>query len=91
MPQNFAKALAWTRSAAESGHARAQLALARMYQEGWPGLAPDPLRAYMWASLAAAAGEPQAATLRDRLRLSLRPAELAEAQKLAVGWRPAAK
>jgi TPR repeat protein len=56
----------WYRRAALRGDAQAQLALARMSLEG-RGMVADPAAAYAWASLARAAGHPEAA---ETLRLS---------------------
>lgn len=90
MAQNYGRALDLIKAAAESGHAPAQLALARLYRTGLPGrpeLHANPIWAYFWANLAAAAGEPDAVTLRDELAERLAPTQLASAQERAAAWR----
>lgn len=89
--QDFGEALALTKRAAERGHSRAQAALARMYLSGFagrPALARDPVKAYVWANIAAASGLDDAAKLRDFIRATLTAAEVAAAQQLAAPSKP---
>jgi len=53
VPQNINEAVRWYRLAAEQGYAGAQNNLGLIYAIGRGGLQRDPLRAYMWFSLAA--------------------------------------
>jgi TPR repeat protein len=53
--RNLPEAAAWFRKAADKGDAAAQAALASVYAEGSPGVAPDYPEAYFWATLAARA------------------------------------
>jgi len=47
------------------------------------GVPQDFVRAYMWTSLGATAGDSKVSENRDRLTKQMTPAQLAEAQKLA--------
>ncbi len=48
----------------------------------------DPIRAYVWYSLAAANGETRAGFTRDDLADQMTPAQIAEAERLAAEWKP---
>ncbi len=54
MPQDVATAVKWYRLAAAQGYGGAQYNLGLIYAIGRGGVPRDPLRAYMWFSLAAA-------------------------------------
>jgi TPR repeat protein len=91
VPQDFTEAMVWFQRAAEQGHAVAKLYLGVMYAEG-RGVPQDYVRAHMWFSLAAAQGEQSSAkTLVDMAERKMTPAQIAEAQKFAREWRPAAR
>jgi uncharacterized protein len=87
--QDFAEAVRWYRLAADQGVATAQTALGFMY-EGGRGVPQNYVLAYMWFDLSAARGFRHAAELRDLLLDHMTPAQIAEAQKLAREWKPAA-
>ena len=53
VPPDFAEAVRWYRLAAEQGYAGAQYNLGLIYAIGRGGVQRDPLRAYMWFSIAA--------------------------------------
>jgi hypothetical protein len=61
--------------------------LGELYATG-NGVLRDSVLAHMWFNLAAANGEPDAARKRDVLAAQMKPAQIAEAQKLADAWRP---
>ena len=84
---DYATALRLWRPLADRGDADAQFNLGIAYNNG-DGVPKDYARAYMWFSLAAAAGDPTAAEYRDTVERSMSPAQIAEAQKLARAWRP---
>jgi peptidoglycan hydrolase-like protein with peptidoglycan-binding domain len=71
----------------EAGDPRAQLLVGRMYKDG-RGVLQDYVQAHKWLNLAAAAGQPQAASLRDETARLMTPQQLAEAQSLAAQWQP---
>jgi TPR repeat protein len=88
VPQDFAAAVAWYRKAAEQGYASAQNNLGTMYTQG-EGVPQDFVFAHMWFNLAAAAGNQDALQNRDGVARRMTSAQIAEAQKLARGWKPA--
>jgi TPR repeat protein len=87
--QDFAEAARWYRLAADQGVATAQTALGLLY-EGGRGVPQNYVLAHMWFDLSAARGFRHAAELRDLLVDRMTPAQIAEAQKLAREWKPAA-
>ena len=58
-----------------------------MYANG-EGVARDLLQAYMWADLAASAGEQNALKLRDFAEKQLTADQLSEAQRMSREWKP---
>ncbi len=93
VPQDYAEAVRWYRKAAEQGNAPAQYNLGVMYHTG-QGVPQDYVYAHMWynvavASLPASGGAREmAAKNRDIVAKRMTPAQIAEAQRLARGWRP---
>jgi TPR repeat protein len=93
VPQNDAEAAKWYRKSAEQGSARSQLALGAAYGTG-RGVPQNYVQAHMWLNVAAshydASAEPIASPdwepikLRDRLASVMSPAQIAEAQRLAL-------
>lgn len=86
LPADPAKALDWTRRAAEVGLVPAQFDMGLL-------LAPQPgldkaLEAYKWFELAARAHHPGAAQNRDRLIDRLNSQELRQAKAMADAWTP---
>src|SRR6266481_2316508 len=88
--QDYAEAMIWFRKAAEQDHPVAKLYLGVMYAEG-RGVQQDYVRAYMWFSLSAAQGEQRAVKTLGMAERKMTPAQIAEGQKLARGWKPATK
>jgi len=86
---DYATALAELEPLARQGDPRAQRLTGFLYRDG-QGVRQDYVRAHMWLNLAAAAGQPDAATARDALATRMEPGQIAEAQALAAAWRPAA-
>jgi TPR repeat protein len=91
VPQNYAEAAAWYRRAAEQGNPAAQYRLGLLFDKGL-GVPLDDTEAYKWLDLAVAR-----ATLREReywlkirnaVAWKLTRAQLAQAQWLALQWRP---
>ena len=86
VPSDRERALTWALSAAEKGIVSAQYDAAALLAAR-PG-APNVLQACKWLELAARAGYPGAAPLRDALAGErLTPDELAQARALADAWR----
>jgi len=87
MRKDYVTALRLMRPLAEQGNAGAQFTLGGMYLLG-NGVPPDYVMGYMWLNLAAAQGVNSAIKLRDKLAYKLTPAQIAEAQRLALEWKP---
>jgi hypothetical protein len=88
------EAATWFRRAAEQGNAQAQYNMGTIFEQG-RGAGRDLVQAHMWYNLAAAnlgIGWDRADALasRDRVAALLTPENLAEAQKRAQDWKPAA-
>jgi uncharacterized protein len=86
-PQSAHMALFWFSRAAEQGHALALAKLGRMYERG-RAVSRDIIQARMWYNLSAALGEKRAAEARDALANQMTSAQIAEADRLARGWKP---
>jgi uncharacterized protein len=87
IPEDHSEAAKWFRTAAEQGAIFAQISLASLYERG-EGVSQDFALAYMWLNLAAGQGQPAAKTELDRLASKLTSGQIAEAQRLAPGWKP---
>ncbi|MFZ0930587.1 MAG: tetratricopeptide repeat protein [Syntrophobacteraceae bacterium] len=86
VPQDSIEAAKWYRKAAEHGHAVAQHDLGVMYLDG-EGVPQDFVQAHMWLDLAAAQGDQRSQQLRDEVARKMTASEIAEAQRLASGWK----
>ena len=84
--KDYAAAVNWYRKAADQGYAKAQSSLGGSYANGL-GVGQDYVQAHMWLSLAAAQGNRAAGKNRDMMAKRMTPAQLAEAQRLALDWR----
>ena len=80
-------ALKWFRKAADQGDASAQDNLGVMYSKG-QGVTQDYVEVHMWFNLAAAQGNDHARKNRDIVAKRMITGQIAEAQKLAKGWKP---
>jgi TPR repeat protein len=87
VPQDYTSAVSWYRKAAEQGNARAQASLGYMFSIG-RGVPRDYVQAHKWFNLSAAQGNAVAAKNRDDIAAKMKPAQIAEAQKLAREWKP---
>jgi TPR repeat protein len=85
--QNYAEAVKWYRLAADQGDADAQFFLGTMYEQGH-GVPQDYVQAHMWYNLAGAQGHVDGVKFRDKMAGSMTPGQIAEAQRLASGWKP---
>ena len=83
----FDEAVAEWRAAAESGDARAMLALGGLHARGL-GAPQDYAAAHMWLDLAAGRGEAAAAEKRDALAARMTAEQVAAARDRAARWRP---
>lgn len=89
-PQNYSTK--WWRMAAEQGDIESQITLGHMYANG-SGVPKDYVLSNMWFNLAAAnspVGEHRdiAIEMRDSVASRMNPAQIAQAQKMAMAWKP---
>jgi TPR repeat protein len=87
---NYAEAAKWFHLASDQGRADAQSNLGSMYAEG-DGVPQDFVQALMWFTLSAAQNHKDGIENRDKAAGLMTPAQIAEAQKLARGWKSKAK
>jgi len=87
VPQSSAEAANWFRRAAEQDYPQAQHNLGAMYGSG-QGVKRDYVQAYKWLNLCAAKGNSGCVTQRDMIAKKLKPAQVAEAQRLATDFKP---
>ena len=87
VPRAFEAAASWYRKAADQGHVLAQSDLGTVYAKG-QGVPQDYVSAHMWYNLGAAAGNQDAAKIRDIVAARMTAAQIAEAQRLASEWKP---
>jgi TPR repeat protein len=91
VPQNFEAAALWLHRAAEADVPAAQYFLGLLYDKG-QGVPQDFVLAQAWLNLAVAHAEPawrsRWALIRDAVASKMSRADLAEAQRLALDWRP---
>ena len=80
MIEDFKEAVKWYRKAAELGNAKAMVGLGLMYDYG-DGVIEDDVEAYAWFNVAAAKGQNKAAELRDKIKKTMTPEQIAEGQK----------
>lgn len=87
VPQSPAEAANWFRRAAEQDYTEAQHNLGAMYASG-QGVKRDYVQAYKWLNLCAAKANSGCASQRDLVAKKLKPAQIAEAQRLATEFQP---
>ncbi|BCB27285.1 hypothetical protein SKTS_21710 [Sulfurimicrobium lacus] len=81
VPRDYVGAVSLYQLAAAQGKAEAQRNLGIMYRDGL-GVPKDPVRAYMWLNLGAAESAANAADYRDAIAKTMKPEQIALAQKL---------
>ena len=86
VPLDYEEAVRWYRKAADQGDVRAQSNLGLMYAGG-RGVPQDYVKAYMWFILASVDGNEVAISNRNAIEKRLKPAQIAEAQKMAKEWK----
>lgn len=87
VPKDYAKALEWFTKAAEQGDAWAQAKLGFTYHMG-RGVPEDDVMAYMWFNIAASSafGDESASQMRDSIRQTMTPEQIAEGQRMSREW-----
>ena len=90
--RNRPEALDWLKKAADAGLVDSQYNVARIYENGEEGIAPNPTQSYRWYLIAARAGDPQAQAAVDRLAPTIPAAarQTARAQAEAFVMEPLA-
>lgn len=88
--QDFRSAFQEFSVLARAGDSNAQYMLGRMYAQG-KGVVQDYVQAHKWYNLAASQGHGQAAQARDGLAKRMTSEQIAQAQRLAGEWEPAAE
>ncbi|MES2862217.1 MAG: hypothetical protein V4701_12145 [Pseudomonadota bacterium] len=90
--RNRPEALEWLKKAADRGLVDSQYNVARVYENGDEGIAPNPTQAYRWYLIASRAGDPQAQAAVDRLAPTIPAAQrqTARAQAEAFALEPLA-
>jgi hypothetical protein len=93
LPKDIAQAQYWYRQAADQGDAYAEASLGILFNFG-KGVPRDYAEAFLWyerAALHAPAGDRGTIVeMRDAIAENLTPQQIAEAQRLAREWKPAA-
>ena len=87
--QDPAGALSWLREAAESGLVARQFNVAKLYETGDDGIAPNLAEAYKWYLIAARAGDTDAKAAAERLKADLPAAVRGTAQAAAAAFQVA--
>ena len=87
VPQDYGEAVMWLRRSAEQDNTAAQHDLGALYGAG-KGVKRDYIQAYKWMNICAAKGNGGCVTQRDLLAKKLKPAQIAEAQRLATQFQP---
>jgi localization factor PodJL len=77
----------WLRKAAERGLIDTQYNVAKLYEDGAPGIARDPVEALKWYLIAARAGDEGAEAAVDRLQAKLGSAERQRARAAAEAFQ----
>jgi len=83
--QDYKQSVYWTTKAAEQGHVKAQYNLGHMYVDG-DGTPQDYVMAHMLFNIAAANGNEDAKTNRDRVEDMMTSNQIEQAQQLAKEW-----
>jgi TPR repeat protein len=91
VPQNYVTAVKWYQAAAEQGDADGQYFLGMMFEKGH-GVPQSDTLAYMWINLATSHAAPRVrdyfAHIRDAIANKLTPAQMGDAQWLALNFTP---
>ena len=87
VPQDYKKAIHWLQKAAAQGETAAQYGIGLLYANG-QGVPQNYAKAHMWLNLAAGQGYESAALNRDIVASKMTPKQVAEAQRLAIEWKP---
>jgi TPR repeat protein len=92
-PKNFEVAAKWALRAANQGSAPSQFLIGLIRKEAAASndllaVEPNLVHSYMWLSLAAAQGHPQASAELNHIQTPMNPEWVRRAQSMAATWRP---
>ena len=88
VPRDDRRAFEWYLRASLKGHPGAQSGLGWYYEVGRGLPAPDLVRAYLWYTLSAIGGDPDAAVSQEEVAKRMTKEEVAEALELVGDYRP---
>ncbi len=83
---DFSQSWKWYCLAANQGHGIASYAVGNFYRSGLGPVTQDPVKAYLWYTLAGPAGNVQ--SNKDKLAADMTPAQISEAERLVAEWKP---
>lgn len=89
-PRDLFSAMEWFRLAADQGYVESQESLGILIAES-DEVRTNPKKAaeaYMWLTLATRAGDGTAAAARKQFAATMKPAEIAEGDRLVAAWKP---
>ncbi len=89
-PPDLFDAMEWFRLAADQGHAESQYNLGVMLAQSNEVRinAKKAAEAYMWLTLSASQGHAEAKTARAQFMAGMKPAEIAEGDRMVAAWKP---
>ena len=87
VPRDDARAFDWYLRAAMKGHPGAQSGVGWYYEVGRGLPAPDPVRAYVWDTLSAIGGDPDAAVSQEEIAKRMSEKEIAKALEMVADYR----
>jgi len=85
--QDNAEAVKWFKRSAEQGYTEAQHDLGALYGAG-KGVKRDYMEAYKWMNICAAKGNGGCVSQRELIAKKLKPAQIAQAQRLSSQFAP---
>ena len=88
VPRDDARAFDWYLRAAMKGHPGAQSGVGWYYEVGRGLPAPDLVRAYLWYTLSAIGGDPDAAVSQEEIAKRMSEGEIARALEMVGDYRP---
>ena len=88
VPRDDARAFDWYLRAAMKGHPGAQSGIGWYYEVGRGLPAPDLVRAYLWYTLSAIGGDPDAAVSQEEIAKRMTKAQIDKALEMVADYKP---
>ena len=88
VPRDDARAFDWYLRAAMKGHPGAQSGIGWYYEVGRGLPAPDFVRAYLWYTLSAIGGDPDAAVSQEEIAKRMTKAQIDKALEMVADYKP---